>query len=513
MRFRFLAGLALGLATAFGLATGPADAQTVSAPVVHGNLAIYPVHGAGVGVGSPAPLTLDAAMALGQARIREVPGGKHTINNLSDRAIFIQAGNMVRGGSQDQVAISSILVPPGVSNFAIGLFCVERDRFTPLAGTRTDEFSAADLIPSQAAKLILLTHAKPSPTSDLLRRVGVWLSVESVANSLSRRIGTPVRSAISPSSLPQALEGDAVLSAYQPYVAELQGLSDSSPGIVGVVVAINGTIYGAELYASNELFRAIWPKLLRALAIQAAAGRGAETTAPPAISDVSAFLTNGEAGNTDSALYSVLRQPNGEWVHKSLVAKVDGATTPLEAAVIQGLKTNLSVPQPMFDGTAFVNRRYHEATLILALAATVADREGAIAQARRAGLPVDPELILRLNGLSTSDVGSVQAYGNLGTLALLAMLLFAMSALLRRRLIGRRVGSRSAVPAFAVRVDATRATASCQSARRIPKAKARDWLAVTSGTTSVPVIPLRKVMQREDDDARGESGKRILVPA
>jgi len=224
-----------------------------------------------------------------------------------------------------------------------------------------------------------------------------------------------------------------------------------------------------------------------------------------------AFLTNGEAGNTDSALYSVLRQPNGEWVHKSLVAKVDGATTPLEAAVIQGLKTNLSVPQPMFDGTAFVNRRYHEATLILALAATVADREGAIAQARRAGLPVDPELILRLNGLSTSDVGSVQAYGNLGTLALLAMLLFAMSALLRHRLIGRRVGSRSAVPAFAVRVDATRATASCQFARRIPKAK-KAW-AATSGTTSVPVIPLRKVMQREDDDARGESGKRILVPA
>jgi hypothetical protein len=209
----------------------------------------------------------------------------------------------------------------------------------------------------------------------------------------------------------------------------------------------------------------------------------------------------------------VLRQPNGEWVHKSLVAKVDGATTPLEAAVIQGLKTNLSVPQPMFDGTAFVNRHYHEATLILALAATVADREGAIAQARRAGLPVDPELILRLNGLSTSNVGSVQAYGNLGTLALLAMLSFAMSALLRRRLIGRRVGSRSAVPAFAVRVDATRATGSGQSARRIPKAKAWDWLAVTSGTTSVPVIPLRKVMKLEDDDARGESRKRILVPA
>jgi hypothetical protein len=400
-----------------------------------------------------------------------------------------------------------------VSNFAIGLFCVERDRSKPLAGTRTDEFSVAGLIPSHAAKLSLLTRAKTSPTSDLLRRVGVWLSVESVVNSLSQRIGTPVRSAISPSSLPQALEADAVLGAYQPYVNELQGLSDSSPGIVGVVVAINGTIYGAELYASNELFRAIWPKLLRALAIQAAAVRGAETPAPPAIGDVSAFLTNGEAGDTDSTLYSVLRQPNGEWVHKSIVAKVDGATTPLEAAMIQGLKTNLSAPQPMFHGTALVNRRYHEAILIQALAATVADREGAIAQARRAGLPVDPELILRLNGLSTSNVGSVQAYSNLGTLALLAMLLLAMSARLRRRLIGRRVRSRSAVPAFAVRVDATRATASCQSARRIPKAKAWDWLAVTSGTTSVPVIPLGKGMQREDDDVRGERRKRILVPA
>src|SRR5262249_23467299 len=129
MRFRLLAGFALGLVIAFGLVTGPADAQTVLAPVVHGNLAIYPVHG--TGVSSPAPLALDAAMASGQARIREVPGGRHTIDNLSDRAIFIQVGEMVRGGSQDQVAISSMLIPPGVSNFAIGLFCVERDRSAP----------------------------------------------------------------------------------------------------------------------------------------------------------------------------------------------------------------------------------------------------------------------------------------------------------------------------------------------------------------------------------------------
>jgi hypothetical protein len=506
MRFRFLAGLALGLAAAWCLTTGSANAQTVSTPVVHGNLAIYPVHG--TSVGSPAPVTLEAAMASGQARIREIPGGKHTIDNLSDRAIFIQVGDMVKGGSQDQVAISSMLVPPGVSNFVIGLFCVERDRFVPLHGTI--EFSSAGLIPSQAAKLSLLTHSQASPTPDLLRRVGVWLGVESVMTGLSQRIGTPVRSAISPSSLPQALEGEAVVGAYQPYVDALEKFSDSSTTIVGVVVAVNGRLYGAELYASNELFRAAWPKLLRAFAIQAVAVDGAEPELPPAITDASAFLTNGGTGNADGTLELVLRRPNGEWVHKSLVAKVNGATTPLEAAVIHGLATNLSVPPSFIDGQGFVNRLYQEAILIQSLATTVADREAAIAQARRASLPVDPERALGHSWLPPPDVGSSHSYGNLGTLAVLAMLLFAISALLRRRLVGRHVRLMTRVPA--IRANPTRATATCQFARRVPKAKAWDWFAVTSGTTSVPIIP-RPAVPRPEDDTREEGRQRLPVTA
>src|SRR5262245_50426209 len=113
MRHRFVASLVFTTLAAHGLLlTNTANAfdaaYKVSPPIVHGNLAIYPVRGPAADV--PSPLTLDAALASGQARIFEQVGGKHAIDNLSNRELFIQAGDLIHGGSQDQVAAAGVLV-------------------------------------------------------------------------------------------------------------------------------------------------------------------------------------------------------------------------------------------------------------------------------------------------------------------------------------------------------------------------------------------------------------------
>ena len=481
----------LALAAPLGAAGALAQGLMISEPMVHGNLSVYPIHGAGAG--TSAPLTLDAALAGGQARIHEVFGGRHTIDNLSDRHLFLQAGDLVKGGSQDQVIASSVLVPPGVRGFAITMFCVERNCSAPFSGQGTDTFSAAGLMPWQSAKLDLFAGQHASPTTELLRRIGVWLSVDLLTGALGNSIGAPVRSAISPSSLPLALEDPRVLEAYAPYINELQRLADSSPTLIGVVIAINGKVHGAEVYASNELFRAVWPKLLRAFAIQAIALRGSEVAALPTIGDVTALLLEAEAGNRARALYSVLRHSGGDWVHKSYVARSDGAATGLEAAVLKAIETGWSTPLPTADLSLTNLFRYREAVLIQALAELVLDRSAAMEHAKRAGLPTDPQQILQNGRLSRLPAASPEP-GTHWSFLLLVLALFAASALLRLR-FERRAQPVAARPL---------ATAACrpQIAHR-PSPPQPFWARLAAiPSTSVPVVPRAKVRPEEDFQRR-----------
>jgi hypothetical protein len=95
---------------------------TVSNPVVRGNLAVYPVHGAGSGGGNL--LTLDEAAQQGAVKIQESENGPLQIANASDRGLFVQAGTLLVGGLQDQVVSADTIVGPH-STRSLYTFCVD----------------------------------------------------------------------------------------------------------------------------------------------------------------------------------------------------------------------------------------------------------------------------------------------------------------------------------------------------------------------------------------------------
>jgi len=80
---------------------------------------------------------------------------------------------------------------------------------------------------------------------------------------------------------------------------------------VGVVVAINGEIVGADLYRSHELFRKLARKLLDAYAQEAILSADAPAVAPPTIGAVSRFLTDGVSVTTES-LSSTMERSSSE---------------------------------------------------------------------------------------------------------------------------------------------------------------------------------------------------------
>ena len=129
------AALSLCLAPFAG---GGAHAETsddyrLSGPAVHGNLAIYFVHGQSRS--GPIPLTLAEALAKKTIEVREIGEvNELQVENKGAEEIFIQAGDIVKGGQQDRVLSVSLVLKPHSGPLKIASFCVEQGRWSARGG-------------------------------------------------------------------------------------------------------------------------------------------------------------------------------------------------------------------------------------------------------------------------------------------------------------------------------------------------------------------------------------------
>jgi hypothetical protein len=92
--------------------------RSVSGPFAYENLAIYLVHGPSAP--GPAPLTLQEALEQGDVIVRETGDvNELVIENKGQEAVFVQSGDIVKGGRQDRVITSSLVLPPQSGEIAI----------------------------------------------------------------------------------------------------------------------------------------------------------------------------------------------------------------------------------------------------------------------------------------------------------------------------------------------------------------------------------------------------------
>ena len=76
---------------------------------------------------------------------------------------------------------------------------------------------------------------------------------------------------------------------------ELSGLADRYPDAVGQVVAVDGKVTGADVYATHQLFRKLWPKLLESATVDAmTSAKPNDKVAKPSMAEVrTAAIGNG----------------------------------------------------------------------------------------------------------------------------------------------------------------------------------------------------------------------------
>ena len=330
------------LTVAGAAAAAPESAQVrVSGPVVHENLAIYFIHGPSQP--GPVPLTLDEALRNGSVQVRETSNvNSLEIENLGDKPVFVQAGDIVKGGKQDRTLTVSLLLPPKSGAIPIASFCVEHGRWSPRAAENAAKFdSSVSAVPSRDMKLAMQappskTAVAPSPSADIgERQRKVWDSVASTQQNLSASLGGDVRAKVSASSLQLALENEKLAAARDAYVKALKA-AGAKDDIVGYVFAINGKLNSGDVYPSHALFAKMWAKLLNASATEAVGLRNQKAGEVPTVKMVEDFLAKTDAGKADEqplkfgmarvlndadAGYRIEARMAQGWVHRSYLAK------------------------------------------------------------------------------------------------------------------------------------------------------------------------------------------------
>ncbi len=339
MRTCWKVATALAVAAFFCFATwNRADAGNFShsqykvlAPISHGNLTIFPVVASNT-YDTGRFLTLDEGLRTGEVVITEwgnigsmvrprhgrrcppntdcyyppTPGPSARVNSLalvnnSDRPLLLLAGEIVTGGKQDRVIGKDRIVPPDSEPLDLNVFCVEPGRWT---GT-TEQFGTVSKLAPMAQPAV---RSKAMAEKDQQK---VWDAVGASNRAMVAAAPPAARTEIGGGTSYAGVIGNAeVKKQVDTVAAPMQKSYESvlpqlrAQHAVGVVVAVNGEIIWADLFASTSLLEKYWPKLVRSYAAEAVTTRRARY-GTPGIGEAQAFLED-----LDGRRQSVETEPN-----------------------------------------------------------------------------------------------------------------------------------------------------------------------------------------------------------
>lgn len=311
---------------------GAADEYRITGPYTHENLSIYLIHGKDKLKGTNY-LTLQEAMEKKVVIVHETGNvGNLSIENTGDVDIYIQSGDIVKGGKQDRTLALDLIVPAKSGKVPVRSFCVEQGRWQQRGGESLARFSSADgALASKRLKLAAKSSANQQE---------VWKEVENEQKKLMANTGRQVRSAESATSYQLTLEADAVRKSIDDYLNKLAPTPDGKDEVIGYAFAINGKINSADVYGSGALFKKLWPKLIKASAVEALGEiQKGKTYEAPSVVAVKECLAQAEqapatekdlsdrvkyrTAETEKSAYYETKDAarDGHYVHRNYVAK------------------------------------------------------------------------------------------------------------------------------------------------------------------------------------------------
>lgn len=267
-------------------------AARFSGPFNSGNLSVYLIHGEDK-IKDANILTLDEALKLKKVVVHETSNvNELSVENQSTAYVFLQSGDIVRGGRQDRTLQYDMMLPPKSGKVPLPSFCVEQGRWSQRGGENDANFASAKN--SLAGKDLKIAAKRVSDQG------AVWNEVAKQQSKLSNKLGAQVTAKPSPSSFELTMEHEKVAKATENHVKSLSSIVNGKNDVIGFAFAINGKINSADIYASNKLFAKLWPKLLKSSAVEAVGevdGKNKLVPPPPPVMAVQKFIEGGKAGS------------------------------------------------------------------------------------------------------------------------------------------------------------------------------------------------------------------------
>jgi hypothetical protein len=283
-------------------------AYKVLDPIRHENLTVFPVV-ASKSYPTGEFLTLDEGLRSGEVVVTEYGNAQGLIRrhatpavmresaqvnklvliNNSKRPLLLLAGEIVTGGKQDRVIGKDRIVPAESDPVDLSVFCVEPGRWVATSqhfGASEATYGSAGMVAGAPVPSTMM--AQPSVRAKAMGdkdQNEVWAAVRKqqaqamqtveVAGA-APQVTTELQAT---SSYARVMENKEVKARVdevakpieQNYQSLIKQLRERNA--VGVVVAVNGRIIWADIFASSGLLEKYWPKLVRSYASEAVVTR------------------------------------------------------------------------------------------------------------------------------------------------------------------------------------------------------------------------------------------------
>jgi hypothetical protein len=225
--------------------------------------------------------------------------------NNSKRPLLLLAGEIVTGGKQDRVIGKDRIVPAESDPVDLSVFCVEPGRW--VAANGKNEFSGGG-----AAGGVVASFGVRGSAMAAKNQQQVWDNVGKSKEAMARMVPAPAAAEVNATtSYARVMDNkevqkqvDAVAEPVRRnYESVIRQLRDKNA--VGVVVAVNGEIVWADIFASTQLLQKYWPKLARSYATEAVVTRakGGEASSKDAQKFLNELQGRHETAETEPGIY------------------------------------------------------------------------------------------------------------------------------------------------------------------------------------------------------------------
>ena len=301
----------------------PPPGYKVLDPIRHGNLTVFPVAAAksyptgefmtlDEGLRSGDVVVTEAGNVQGLIRRHPTPAVRNegaqvnrlVLVNNSKRPLLLLAGEIVSGGKQDRVIGKDRIVPAESDPVDLSVFCVEPGRWV----ATSEHFGASEAMYGKAVGAAI---PRPQPPMAMMAQPSVrakamadkdqnqvWAEVRRQQQAVGVEVAGAAPEVAHTSSYARVMENEEVKKQVdsvarpieQNYQSLIRQLHDRNA--VGVVVAVNGRIIWADVFASTDLLEKYWPKLVRSYASEAFVTRAKDVEV--GVGQAQSFLGNME---------------------------------------------------------------------------------------------------------------------------------------------------------------------------------------------------------------------------